>query len=60
MNSDKIDKKFKPFLRFIEFSDNYIRFNVYFKVLSYQNKEALIDEFLRKLKERYDEENVIW
>lgn len=60
MNSDKIDKKFKPFLRFIEFSDNYIRFNVYFKVLNYQNKEALIDEFLRKLKERYDEENVIW
>jgi len=60
MNSDKIDKKFKPFLRFIEFSDDYIRFNVYFKVLNYQNKEALIDEFLRKLKERYDEENVIW
>ncbi|MEO0223747.1 MAG: mechanosensitive ion channel domain-containing protein [candidate division WOR-3 bacterium] len=59
-NSTNIDKSFKPSFKFLEFADNYIRFNVYLKVLNYQNKEALIDEFLRKLKERYDRESVIW
>lgn len=58
-NSNNIDKSFKPSFRFIEFSDNYIRFNVYFKVLNYQNRETLIDEFLRKLKEKYDKENIL-
>ena len=59
-NSNNIDKNFKQSFKFIEFSNSYIRFNVYFKVLNYQNRETLIDEFLRKLKERYDKENVIW
>ncbi len=58
-NTSYVDKNFKPFFRFVEFSESYIRFNVYLKVLNYQSREILIDQFLKKLKERYDKENII-
>jgi len=58
-NTSYVDKNFKPFFRFVEFSESYIRFNVYLKVSNYQSREILIDQFLKKLKERYDKENII-
>ena len=58
-NTSYVDKNFKPFFRFVEFSESYIRFNVYLKVSNYQIREILIDQFLKKLKERYDKENII-
>ncbi|MFZ8845725.1 MAG: mechanosensitive ion channel family protein [Candidatus Hydrothermia bacterium] len=58
-NTSYVDKNFKPFFRFVEFSESYIRFNVYLKVSNYRSREILIDQFLKKLKERYDKENII-
>jgi small-conductance mechanosensitive channel len=58
-NTSYVDKNFRPFFRFVEFSESYIRFNVYLKVSNYQSREILIDQFLKKLKERYDKENII-
>ena len=58
-NTSYVDKNFKPFFRFVEFSESYIRFNVYLKVSNYRSREILIDQFLKKLKERYDKEIII-
>lgn len=49
---------FEPFLRYDEFDDFSINFTVVLRVKEYRDKYAITTEFIKSLKEKYDEEEI--
>ena len=56
---DEADKDFEPIMRFESFGDSAINFKVLFKAKSIFGRFAIIDRFIEKLKNAYDEEGIV-
>jgi small-conductance mechanosensitive channel len=48
----------EPFIRFREFGDSNIKFNVLFKIKRWERQYELIDEFIKALKKEFDKEKI--
>jgi small-conductance mechanosensitive channel len=52
-------KDFEPFIRYNEFGDSAIKFSVILRGNTYVDQYLMKHEFIKRLKERYDEEHIV-
>ncbi len=51
-------KEFEPIMRYVQFADSSINFQVLFSVKKYGDQHTVVDEFIRRLHQRYQKENI--
>ncbi|MFQ6605676.1 MAG: mechanosensitive ion channel family protein, partial [Fidelibacterota bacterium] len=51
-------KDFEPIMRYVQFAESSINFQILFSVMKYGDQHMVVDEFIRRLHKRYQQENI--